>query len=83
MARLNGADSAAARGSEIALITAGEMKGGYLRRDLPGFRRKSPPSSQSKITIVVPSGYVPAGRLPLQVWIGGVKVAEDATVICR
>ena len=45
---LNGADSAAARGSEIALITAGEMKGGYLRRDCRDSRQKSPPSVKAK-----------------------------------
>jgi hypothetical protein len=33
--------------------------------------------------MMVPSGYVPAGRLTLQVWIEGVKIAEDATIICR
>jgi hypothetical protein len=35
------------------------------------------------MTMVVPSGFVPPGALTLQIWIEGVKIAEDATIVCR
>lgn len=79
---LNSPDSAAIRGSEIALITAGEMKAD-IYVEIAGIAAEITSANQGKITIVVPSGYVPTGRLTLQVWIEGVKIAEDATIICR
>ena len=43
----------------------------------PASLRKSLSFSQGKITMVVPSGFVPTGALTLQIWIEGVKIAED------
>jgi sugar lactone lactonase YvrE len=79
---LNSADNPAARGSEIALITAGPGKVD-IHAEVAGITAEITSSSQGKITMIVPSGYVPTGALTLQIWIGGVKIAEDATIICR
>jgi hypothetical protein len=36
-----------------------------------------------KITLQVPSGYLPSGSQALRIWVDGVKVAEDAILVCQ
>jgi DNA-binding beta-propeller fold protein YncE len=78
----NSSESPALRGSEITLIAAGEVKTG-IYAEIAGIAAEIISSQQGKITMWVPSGYVPTGALILQIWIEGVKIAGDSTVICR
>jgi len=54
-----------------------------LYAEIAGIAAEITSAKQGKITMIVPSGYVPAGRLTLQIWIEGVKLADDVTIICR
>lgn len=36
-----------------------------------------------KITLQVPSGYLPSGSQTLRLWVDGVKTIEDAIVVCQ
>jgi hypothetical protein len=36
-----------------------------------------------KITLQVPSGYLPSGSQTLRIWVDGVKTVEDAILVCQ
>jgi sugar lactone lactonase YvrE len=78
----NSSETPALRGSEITLITTGAAKAD-IYAEVAGITAEIISVNPGKMTMVVPSGFVPPGALTLQIWIEGVKIAEDATIVCR
>lgn len=89
---VNGAEAPALRGSIVTLYITGEGNSAEpaVTAELAGIESQVVAAERLndrpgifKISLQVPGGFLPSGSLRLQIWVNGVKAAEDVNVICQ